>query len=81
MRDAPGMSLRKRMESCPAHREALEGFSLSEIEVRLATPEAHLRVSQGGPLAGGGPWNCRVRAPGALCASRPLYPFRAPQTG
>ena len=33
------MSIRKRMGSCPVHREAPEGFSLSEVEVRLATPE------------------------------------------
>ena len=38
MRDAPGLSIRKRMESCPVLREAPEGFSLSEVEVRLATP-------------------------------------------
>ena len=38
MCDAPGMSIRKRMESCPVHREVPEGFSLSEVEVRLATP-------------------------------------------
>ena len=29
------------MESCPVHREAPEGFSLSEVELRLATPEEH----------------------------------------
>ena len=39
MCDVPGMSIRKRMDSCPVHREAPEGFSLSEVEVRLATPE------------------------------------------
>ena len=39
MCDAPGMSIRKRMESCPVHREVPEGFSLSEVEVRLATPQ------------------------------------------
>ena len=27
------------MGTCPVHREAPEGFSLSEVEVRLATPE------------------------------------------
>lgn len=39
MCDAPGMSIRKRMESSPIHREAPEGFSLSEVEVRMAWPE------------------------------------------
>ncbi|MYG27848.1 MAG: DUF4338 domain-containing protein [Boseongicola sp. SB0677_bin_26] len=39
MRDAPGMSFRKRVDSCPVHREAPEGFSLSGVELRLATPE------------------------------------------
>ena len=33
------MSIRKRMDACPVHREAPEGFSLSEVEVRLARPE------------------------------------------
>ena len=33
------MSIRKRMKSCPVHRMAPEGFSLSEVEVRLARPE------------------------------------------
>ncbi len=39
MCDAAGMSIRRRMESCPVHREPPEGFSLSGVEVRLATPE------------------------------------------
>ena len=38
MRDARGMSIRNRMEARPVRREAPEGFSLSEVEVRLATP-------------------------------------------
>ena len=33
------MSIRKRMASCPVYGEAPEGFSLSEVEVRLARPE------------------------------------------
>ena len=33
------MSIRKRVESCPAHRDAPEGLSLSEVDVRLARPE------------------------------------------
>ena len=39
MCDAPGIPVRKRMESCPVLREPPEGFSLSEVEVRLARPE------------------------------------------
>ncbi len=27
------------METCPVHREAPDGFSLSEVEVRLTKPE------------------------------------------
>ena len=33
------MSIRKRMTSCPVYGEAPEGFSLSEVEVRLMKPE------------------------------------------
>ena len=33
------MSIRKRMEACPVRREPPRGFSLSEVEVRLAKPE------------------------------------------
>ena len=33
------MVIRERMESCPVHREPPDGFSLSEVEVRLAKPE------------------------------------------
>ena len=29
------------MASCPVHRKAPDGFSLSEAEVRLARPEEH----------------------------------------
>ena len=32
------MSIREYMECCPVHREAPEGFTLSGVEVRLATP-------------------------------------------
>ena len=39
MCDPAGMSIRKRMKSCPVHRVAPEGFSLSEVAVRLARPE------------------------------------------
>ena len=33
------MSIRKRMDSCPVYREPPEGYALSEVEVRLATPQ------------------------------------------
>ena len=36
------MSVRKRMASFPVHRQAPAGFCLSEVEVRLATPEERL---------------------------------------
>ena len=39
MCDAPGMSIRKRMDSCPVYREPPEGYALSEVEVRVATPQ------------------------------------------
>ena len=38
MCDIPRMMIRKRMESCPLHRHAPEGFCLSEVEVRLVMP-------------------------------------------
>ncbi len=37
MDDAPGMSLRKRMETCPVHPELPKAHSLSEV--RLARPQ------------------------------------------
>ncbi len=39
MCDGPVMSIRKLMEAVPIHQEAPEGFSLSEVDVRLARPE------------------------------------------
>ena len=39
MCDAAGMSIRMRVESLPAFREPPEGYSLSEVEVRLARPD------------------------------------------
>ena len=33
------MSIRKRMDSCPVYREPPQGYALSEVEVRLATPQ------------------------------------------
>ena len=39
MCDAAGMSIRKRMDSCPVYREPPQGYALSEVEVRVATPQ------------------------------------------